>query len=367
MDSSEPPSKRATAASPRSAASDSQERGGSRKAGSDKRLTSAPSPVRPTGGLLFAVGSGLAMGYYFALPKRLLQQASQPTPEFPAGAVVAIAALILIIAFLNLASMALYGVHKTRLRQLADEEGAAARAAQRILEAPERYQATTQIGITLAGMFAAALAATTLAEPLAYWLAQLASRTAPGLAGFALDLSLVLVILCVAFLEILFGEFMPRHLAVRYSDQFIARVGGPVTTLAALASPLVSALTWLTHLMMRPFGEPAESTAGYLTEEEIKNLVEESEKEGVLEEQETEMIHSVLEFTDIVVREVMVPRIDMVCVEAQRSIDALREVVLASGHTRIPVYEETVDNIIGTVHAKDLLRVVRSDADALSI
>ncbi|MDH7571740.1 MAG: hemolysin family protein, partial [Armatimonadota bacterium] len=90
------------------------------------------------------------------------------------------------------------------------------------------------------------------------------------------------------------------------------------------------------------------------------DIVEESEKEGVLEEQETEMIHSVLEFTDIVVREVMVPRIDMVCVEVSHTIDDLLDVILKSGHSRIPIYEETVDNIVGIVHAKDLLRVVRT-------
>ena len=146
---------------------------------------------------------------------------------------------------------------------------------------------------------------------------------------------------------------------MHHAERVALRVAGPLEALAVVTAPAVWFLAAVTNATARLFGVTEHAPPPSLTEEEIKSIVEESEKEGVLEEQETEMIHSVLEFTDIVVREVMVPRIDVIAVEVNTTIAELLEVVLRSGHTRIPVFDETVDNIVGIVHAKDLLRSVR--------
>lgn len=278
-------------------------------------------------------------------------------PLVPWDIIVAIAAMILVVAFLAASEAALAGVRKTRLRQLAEEGKRSARPALRLVEEPTRFLATIQIGITLATMFAAALAATVPTARLAAWLS--GRQDVGWVHDHAFALSLVIVILVVGFVELLFGELIPKRLAVHYSERFALRVAGIIEALAVVSAPAVYVLTLLTNACAALVGGTETTAAGTLTEEEIKNIVEESEKEGILEEQETEMIHSVLEFTDIVVREVMVPRIDMVCVEVEHPVSDLVEVVLSSGHTRIPIYEETVDNIIGVVHAKDLLRAAR--------
>ncbi len=279
---------------------------------------------------------------------------------FPWDLVTAIGALILFVAFLATAEAALGAVRRTRLRQLVEEGVRGALAVQRLVEEPARYQPTIEIGITLASMLAAALAARGLTDRLAARVSQAALGWGlDWLAASAFELSLAGVVLLVALAKLLFGELLPKQLGTRHSEEVALRVAGPIGALANLTYPLARGLGALSAGVARGFGGHPEVSAAHLTEEEIKTIVEESEKEGVLEEQETEMIHSVLEFTDIVVREVMVPRIDMVCVESNRTIDDLLTVVLESGHTRIPIYEETVDNIVGIVHAKDLLRVVR--------
>ncbi|HOJ21214.1 MAG TPA: hemolysin family protein [Armatimonadota bacterium] len=310
-------------------------------------------------GPMLAVGAMLAAGYGIAAPGTAGPVPARPPRPFPWDIVIAITAMILFVAFLAAAETALGSMRKTRLRQLIEDGVRAAQPAQRLLEEPARFVATVQIGITLASMFAAAIAARAPMERLASWLGGLArEQGADWLVAYTFEASFVITILIVGFVELLLGELIPKQLAHRNPEPIALRVAGPIEAMAVIASPVVWVLTQLSSAVAGLFSG-REEVAAHMTEEEIKTIVEESEKEGVLEEQETEMIHSVLEFTDIVVREVMVPRIDMVVVEVTRSIDDLLTVVLESGHTRIPIYEETVDNIVGIVHAKDLLRVVR--------
>ncbi|MBI3946520.1 MAG: HlyC/CorC family transporter [Armatimonadetes bacterium] len=369
MESTEPPGKRPNGAIARAGAGGAQASGavfGARNIGED--AVKVARGARPSLRLMWAVVAGAAASYAVGVPAFL---ESRPTVHARAIAwetIAAVLAMVLIIAFLAAAEVALTTVRRTRLRQLAEEGTRAARPALRLVEAPTQFLATVQIGITLASMFIAAIAARVPAERLAALLAGVAARRdLPWLADHALGVGLALTILAVGLLELLLGELIPKQIALQQAERLSLIVAGPIEALATLTHPLVFVLTRITTLVTRPFGGPGGAPAVSLTEEEIKDIVEESEKEGVLEEAETEMIHSVLEFTDIVVREVMVPRIDMVCVEAGRSLDDLLDVVLASGHTRIPIYEETVDNIVGTVHAKDLLRVVRDGVREVGI
>jgi len=137
--------------------------------------------------------------------------------------------------------------------------------------------------------------------------------------------------------------------------------------LSYVTSPLLKLITWSSNALVKPFGGTASFSPPILSEEELKMLVEAGEEEGVLEEEEKEMIHSIFEFTDTVVRKVMIPRIDVKAVEANESIDELLEVIMKAGHSRVPVYDETIDNIVGIVHAKDLLRAVCENGGKVTI
>ena len=160
----------------------------------------------------------------------------------------------------------------------------------------------------------------------------------------------------LALLVLLFCEIGPKAYALQHNEQVARAVVGPVTFATRILGPLVHALTWITSLLTRLLPGEGGRRTPFLTEEELKAVVSASSEEGVVEEEEREMIHGVLEMTDKPVREVMVPRVQMVALANDASLEEAIATVLEHGHSRIPVYEETIDNITGVVYAKDLLR-----------
>jgi len=167
--------------------------------------------------------------------------------------------------------------------------------------------------------------------------------------------SIGLVTLISALALIVLAEIALKSVALQHTERVALLTARPVYWICGLLSPLVSLAIALGNLLLHPFGMTAKTPAPLLTEEELKMIVEAGEEGGVLEEEEKEMIHSIFEFTDTVVRKVMTPRIDMSCVEVDATLEEVVQTILKEGHTRIPVYEDTIDNIIGVVHAKNLL------------
>ncbi len=283
---------------------------------------------------------------------------AQIAPTGIAWSVVLIVALILLNAFFAMAEIALVSVRKTRIKQLIDEGVHRARTVQRLVEDPTRLLATVQIGVTLVGFFASAAAAVTLAQPVA----AVFERTGiPLLAENAAGLAVFLVTLVVGYLSLVVGEISPKSLALRNAEKVALWSAGPLMLLSYVLYPVIKIVTWTSNLLVRPFGGTASFSPPVVTEEELKMLVEAGEEEGVLEEEEREMIHSIFEFTDTVVRKVMVPRIDMKTVDVEAPVDELLDVIMQAGHSRIPIYEEDVDHIVGIVHAKDLLRALHEN------
>ena len=275
-----------------------------------------------------------------------------------------ILALVLLNSFFAAAEMALVSVRRTRIRQLVEEGSARARTVQRLLDRPTSYIATIQIGVTLVGFLASAVAAINLAQPVAGLIdntsIRIISENATGLAVF-------LVTLFVGFITLIVGEISPKSLAMQHSEKIALWTAGTVALLAYVLLPAVKIISFFSDTLVRPFGGRATFSAPILTEEELKMLVEAGEEAGTLEEEEKEMIHSIFEFTDTLARQVMVPRIDMKCAEITANLDELLEVIMKYGHSRIPVYEDNVDNILGVVHAKDLLPVLKENLRDLDI
>lgn len=279
--------------------------------------------------------------------------------------ILTIIGLVLLGGFFTAASTALVSVRRSRIRELADERNRKARRILRLLEDPTSVTAASAMAAMLCWLLAAAVSAVGPVQ----WLSALLSR-APYqfIVQQSLAISMVLVTLLVTILLISIGELFFKSLAAHNAERFALALIGPAVVVGSLLRPLVRLVSGLSNLLLLPFGTRARLTWPALTEEELMVLVEAGQEEGVIEEDERDMIDSILEFTDTVVRQVMVPRIDMQVVSQETSLREVVEGVMAEGHSRIPVYENTVDNVIGIVHAKDLLGAISSGAaDSMSL
>lgn len=259
--------------------------------------------------------------------------------------------LTLLNGFFTLAEVALNTVRNARLQDLIEEGGSDAQAAgsaQQLMRQPTRVVATVQVGITLASFAVAAIAAATLAPNLAR---QLPSHLTPH----PIRVMTVVMTGLVALVTIVIGEIVPRSVALRRPDQVALLIARPLRFFMVLFAPLAGIALGLSNLLIRPFGLTATFAAPMITEEELRSLLEASAQSGAIEEDEKEIIRNVISFGDTDVRQVMTPRIDIKALDVGAGLPALLDLIMESGHSRIPVYEGSVDAIIGIVHAKDLL------------
>jgi len=273
-----------------------------------------------------------------------------------------ILALVACNAFFAAAEMSLVSVRRTRIKQLVEEGNAKARAVLALLERPTNFMATVQIGLTVVGFLASAFAAINLGEPVGKWLASIGLS-----ASVSRPVAVVGITVILSLFVLIFGEVAPKSLAIQHAEKLALGLAGTVRLISLLAMPAVKLVSVVSDVIVRPFGVHVRFTNPILTEEELKMLVEAGEEEGVIEEGEKEMIHSIFDFTDTVARQVMVPRTDMDAAPITSSLDDLLDLITSSGHSRIPIYEENVDSVIGVVHAKDLLPVLRQDKRAFEI
>jgi CBS domain containing-hemolysin-like protein len=262
--------------------------------------------------------------------------------------------IVIIVIALILAALAasaetsLTSISRVRLRQLVEQKVAAAIVIERLHRDPNAYLSTILIVNTVA-IIVASSAATLLAlhlyrQQVAEWLVSLV-------------LSLVVLIAC---------EITPKTLALQRAERVALRMARLVAVATLAMRPIVYVLTAVTRLMLRLLGGRAAVRGPFVTEEELKMLVSVGEEEGVLEEEEREMIHGIFEMGDMLVREVMVPRTDLVAIEVNEPVEKAVDLVTKHGHTRIPVYERDLDHIVGVLYAKDLLRaVVRGERKSL--
>ena len=263
--------------------------------------------------------------------------------------IVIIAALILVNAVFVTAEIALVTVRRSRIRQLSEEGDERARRVGRMTERPGRLLATIQLGITFVGFLAAAFAGASLAGHLADGL-----RAMTPLAASADVVALLIVTLVVSLVTIVFGELVPKTLALAHAERYSLALARPVEILGVLLAPLVWLLTTITHFVTRLLGVrdvPDEA----ITSEELRILVERGGEQGTIEAEEEQMIGGVLELGERRVHEVMVARVDIVALSVDASLDAIVQTLVAEGHSRIPVFEGSIDNIVGILYAKDLL------------
>jgi putative hemolysin len=260
--------------------------------------------------------------------------------------------LILINGFFVGAEIAFVSVRRTRLDELAEAGDRRAKRAQKLMRDPGRFLAVIQVAITVLGALASAVAAvsivTVVAEPL---------RGITLIADQADTIALLLVTFIVSVVSIVLGELIPKGFALANPDRIALAVSGPITLFAKIVSPLVAVLVLLTKIISKPFGIDPTRTPE-LSAAEIRLIVEQGSQQGVLEAEEEQMISAVMSLSDSKLHEVMVPRIDIVAIDQDASFDDAVTLVLTEGHSRTPLYKESVDHIVGILYAKDLLRII---------
>jgi putative hemolysin len=263
--------------------------------------------------------------------------------------IVIILVLILLNGILAMAEFAVVSAKKTRLQQRADGGDKRAAVALELANEPTHFLSTIQIGITLVGIFAGAFGGATIAEELSAYLKEF-----PFLAPYSDILAITFVVVLITYLTLIFGELVPKHLALNNAENIASSVAKPMRFLSVIASPLVfivsrstEAVLWI--MRIRETKEPP------VTEEEIKIMLEEGTEAGVFEKAEISMVEGVFDLGDRRVESLMTHRSDVIALDLNDPADENLRKMTRSGRSNFPVYEGDLDNIVGMVSVKDVL------------
>jgi putative hemolysin len=268
--------------------------------------------------------------------------------------VVAIVAFLLGNGFFSGSEIAVLTARRSRIETLVSEGHRGARRVKQLQDHPETFLATVQIGVTLMGTLAGVLGGYLASDHLAPWLA----RVMPG-RWIAPAVAAALVVGGgIVYVELILGELVPKALALRFAEGVAILVAWPLQLLARVSKAAVAVLTASTRAVLLLFGVRKTEGRTFVSEEEIKHLVAEGRSQGVLGDAEAELIHSVFEFSETPVKKVMVPRPKIVGVDVGTLASEVSRLLVESGFSRIPAFDGSVDNVVGLVYGKDVLRLL---------
>lgn len=264
--------------------------------------------------------------------------------------VIVLAILILVNAFFAATEIAFISINDAKIEKQAKEGNKKAKQIRKMLKEPSKFLATIQIGITLAGFLSSAFAADAFADDLAPVLENLIPL---GLAAWR-SISIVIITIILSYFSLVFGELVPKRLAMRNAEKIAFWTIGIIRAISMFAAPFVKLLTASTNGISKIFGitEADEET---VTEEEIRMMVDVGEEKGSIKEEEKELINNVFEFNDKVVSEIMIHRKDVYAIDINSDINNILKDLDEYKYSRIPVYDENIDNIVGMLFIKDLL------------
>lgn len=257
--------------------------------------------------------------------------------------------------------LAILGARRGRLEQKAEDGSRGAQAALKLQDDPNRFLSAVQVGITLIGILTGAFGGASIAARLAPTLREL-----PYVGPYADQVAFFGVVLLITYLTLVFGELVPKRVALLKSEAYATLIAPPMTLIARLSSPIVALLSLSTQLVLRLIGL-GNVPETQVTEEDIRALVREGAEGGTVEPQEREFIESIFKFTDRAVRHIMTPRRDVEMVEADATLGEVLDELLESGYSRFPVYEETPDQIVGVAHVRDLLLLYRREGESAHV
>ncbi|MDP4267649.1 MAG: hemolysin family protein [Bacteroidota bacterium] len=270
--------------------------------------------------------------------------------------IIIIIILVGVNAFFAASEIAIISLNDAKVKHLADDGDKKAKILNRLIEEPSKFLSTVQVGMTIAGFFADAIAALVFAQMIPKLFITMGLHFSEKTAQ---NISVLISTIVISYIVLVFGELAPKRLALEKSEEISNFVAKPVEVASKVASPFVRILTASTNFVVRLLGGNPEFNQSKITEEEIRMMINVGEEKGVLMEREKEMIDSIFEFDDTFAKEVMTPRIDMICISVDASLDDIVDLTIKEQFSRVPVYEGTIDNIIGVLNVKDLFNVFK--------
>ena len=266
--------------------------------------------------------------------------------------------LILVNAFFAMSEIAIISLNDNMVEKMAEEGDKKAKQIMKLTENPSNFLSTIQIGVTLAGFLTSASASTTFADMLTDAVMAKFPTAPVGIIG---GVSVVLITVIMSYFSLVLGELAPKRMAMQKPEAIAYKVVPVLLVVKKLTSPFVKILSLSTNAVVRLFGFDPNADEESVTEEEIRMMVDVGEEKGVIENLQKEMINNIFEFDDIDVSDIMTHRTDMVAVEDTDTLKDVVDLSIEHGYSRIPVYHEDQDNIIGIVYIKDLLKYISSD------
>ena len=265
-----------------------------------------------------------------------------------------LAFLTLANAFFSCTEMAVVSVNKNRMGMLAEKGNKKAKLILKLLEEPTNFLSTIQVAITLSGFFASASAATNFSFVVENWLN-------PFNIPYTKEISLVLVTVVLSFFTLVFGELVPKRVALQRAESIALFSVKIVYLISKIVLPFIKLLSFSTNLVLKILGVNLENIEEKVSEEEIKSLIEVGQRHGVFNETEKEMITSVLSFDNKIAREIMIPRKNVYSVNIDTPLVNYLDELLEEKHSRIPVYQGDKDNIVGILYLKDFIVEARKN------
>lgn len=256
--------------------------------------------------------------------------------------------LTLINAFFSASEMAIVSLNKNKIKVLAEEGNKNAILIERLLQEPTKFLSTVQVGITLASFFSSASAATGISNVFGN---SLETLNIP----YAHEISLIVVTIILSYITLVFGELLPKRLALQNSQKIAMYAVKPIMLISKITIPFVKLLSISTNFLIRLFNVNSKNLEEKVSKEEIKSLVDVGQEHGVINETEKDMINSIFEFDDKLAKEVMTPRTNVYMINIDDCANTYLNSLLNEKYSRIPIFQENIDNIIGILYMKDFL------------
>lgn len=269
-----------------------------------------------------------------------------------------LAILILLNAYFAASEIAFISLNDAKIEKMAKDGNKKAKQIQSMLESPSKFLATIQIGITLAGFLSSAFASDAFAEKLAPMLFDIMPFLSLNIWK---SISIIIITIILSFFTLVFGELVPKRLAMKHYEKISFATIGVIKTISTITLPFVKLLTFVTNAISKIFGV-GENDEEEVTEEEIKMMVDQGKEKGTIKEEEKELIDNVFEFNDITVSEIMRHRKDIFAVDINIGNEELTQELEEAQYrySRIPVYDETIDEIKGILYVKDVLKNIKN-------
>lgn len=268
--------------------------------------------------------------------------------------IVLIFIFIIINGFFAASEIAVVSMRRSRIKQLIEEGNINAKVLNKLREEPDRFLATIQIGVTLAGAIASAIGGAAAVEVIK---PALKSIPVPFISLASEAISIGIIVVVISYIALVFGELVPKSIALANPETISLLTAPAINRFSRFTGIFVKLLTSTTNIILKPFGNKAVHDHGYISEEEVRLLLEEGGERGVFEPDEKELIHSVFEFTDTSVKEVMVPTPQVATIGINQSVDEVKSIITREKFSRYPVIGKDINDIRGILYAKDFYGV----------